>query len=290
MSLKLDPLNYFYLFKDKFFPLIRTVSFMKQYFKFKNFYYFHIIILWILSLVIFMTNQSSIMGILFELKTFYYIHVITYWFFSLIAYIADRKLDPMTYKIQVGTSDKNRHYLNKYTSNVIINVLVNHLFVLPPLIIMSGYFLRRKFSDPLNDFNTCLFQLIINYILHEFQFYFYHRLLHTDFLFKNVHKIHHEFVVPIGIAGQYVHPIEFIILFIQIMSSSLILNMHPILLIMWIIFVNLINVASHSGFIFSFYASHYHDIHHQLFKYNYGASQWIDDLFGTSFRSAKTII
>ena len=131
----------------------------------------------------------------------------------------------------------------------------------------------------------CIFQIIIKIIfLHDIQFYFYHRLLHTDFLFKNVHKMHHEFVTPIGISGQYVHPIEFIILSIQISSATLILQMHPMLSICWIIFVNLVNVVSHSGFTVYFYSNLYHDTHHRLFKYNFGSAQWIDDLFGTSYK------
>ena len=38
---------------------------------------------------------------------------------------------------------------------------------------------------------------------------FEHRILHTSYLYKNVHKQHHEWTAPIGIGAAYAHPIEF---------------------------------------------------------------------------------
>lgn len=46
----------------------------------------------------------------------------------------------------------------------------------------------------------------------DFSFYWAHRLLHTfPFLYKKVHKIHHEFVNSVSISASYAHPVEYVL-------------------------------------------------------------------------------
>ncbi|CEQ42350.1 SPOSA6832_04162 [Sporobolomyces salmonicolor] len=42
--------------------------------------------------------------------------------------------------------------------------------------------------------------------------YFAHRLFHTKYLYKHIHKVHHTYSAPFGLAAEYAHPLETLIL------------------------------------------------------------------------------
>ena len=64
-------------------------------------------------------------------------------------------------------------------------------------------------------------------ICEDFLFYFMHRLLHTPFMYKHVHKIHHEFYDTVSIVSYYSHPFEF--------TSALVINIQTCLIILTIL-------------------------------------------------------
>lgn len=42
--------------------------------------------------------------------------------------------------------------------------------------------------------------------------YFGHRLFHYPYLYKRIHKLHHTYSAPFGLAAEYAHPIETLVL------------------------------------------------------------------------------
>jgi methylsterol monooxygenase len=55
-------------------------------------------------------------------------------------------------------------------------------------------------------------QITIFFIFEDVYHYHMHRFMHWPPFYKKVHKIHHEFAAPLGIAAEYAHPIETMLL------------------------------------------------------------------------------
>ena len=51
--------------------------------------------------------------------------------------------------------------------------------------------------------------LVICVLVEEVLFYYSHRLLHSRWFYGRVHKQHHEYKAPVGMAAIYAHPLEF---------------------------------------------------------------------------------
>ena len=122
-----------------------------------------------------------------------------------------------------------------------------------------------------------LYKIIITSIATDILFYTTHKLFHTKILYK-YHKIHHEIKHPITIATLYMHPVDLI--FSNLMPLSLcniFLQINCSMLQLIIIFQLFISIfTSHGGYK---RISFRHEIHHSLFKYNYGTSETGMDYF-----------
>ena len=133
-------------------------------------------------------------------------------------------------------------------------------------------------------------------IMEDFYQYFAHRLLHWGILYKKIHKLHHEYSAPFGLASQYAHPLETLILGLGFFVGPLawclaFRDLHVITMAVWLM-VRLVQVVdSHSGYDFPWSLRHmlpvwagadFHDYHHMAFVGNYASSfRWWDWLMGT---------
>lgn len=139
-------------------------------------------------------------------------------------------------------------------------------------------------------------QVLLFMVMEDTFHYFAHRLLHYGPFYRNIHKIHHQFSAPFGLAAEYAHPAEVLILGIGTIGSPILYcaitrNLHLITVYIWIILRLFQAIDAHSGYdfpwslnkIIPFWSgADHHDYHHQAFTNCYSTSfRWWDHMLGT---------
>ena len=92
---------------------------------------------------------------------------------------------------------------------------------------------------PFPDWKTMLWQIAIFFVMEDTFHYWMHRALHWGPLYKNIHKIHHQYSAPFGLAAEYAHPAEVFILGLGTVGSPILFcaltrNLHLITMYIWI--------------------------------------------------------
>ena len=122
----------------------------------------------------------------------------------------------------------------------------------------------------------------------SFYFYWVHRLLHTDLLYR-FHALHHRNTDVGPWSGMSMHPVEHIFFFGTALIHFVVPT-HPLHLIFHLMYYALFAVTTHTGFESLWFLSRkrmalgtfHHQIHHRYFEVNYGSLDvpW-DKLFGS---------
>jgi sterol desaturase/sphingolipid hydroxylase (fatty acid hydroxylase superfamily) len=125
-------------------------------------------------------------------------------------------------------------------------------------------------------------------IFHEAWFFCIHRLIHTPFLYKHVHSVHHNSVNPSPWSSLSMHPVEHLLYFATIFLHVIIPS-NPILALYQLHMAGFGAIPGHVGFdkmevgdtaVDSHAYAHY--LHHKYFEVNYGDGLVpFDKLFGT---------
>ncbi len=126
-----------------------------------------------------------------------------------------------------------------------------------------------------------------------FHFYLNHRLLHWKPLYDLAHERHHRNSVTGPWSGISMHPIEHIIYF-MVFCLWWVVPVHPIIIILTGLFQGVSPAVSHSGYDYLLptgrlagkfkltTGDNFHNLHHRLFRVNYGNSIMpVDRVFGT---------
>jgi methylsterol monooxygenase len=158
--------------------------------------------------------------------------------------------------------------------------LKNQFFVsLPTLYYLSSNIQKSVELSIDDNFIVSVWKVFLIVNVSNLLFYWCHRFLHLQFMFRYVHSKHHEFIDPVGVAALFAHPIEhllantlsFILPFVYLGTNYKIM--------LWLLALSSsIPVFYHSRS-FNFFNDHL--VHHQTFKYNFGFGGYLDKLFGT---------
>jgi sterol desaturase/sphingolipid hydroxylase (fatty acid hydroxylase superfamily) len=93
-------------------------------------------------------------------------------------------------------------------------------------------------TDDLPPFYWMFIQFWGMNVLHTTMFYWIHRTLHIPFLYRTIHKQHHEFKETAVPVSEYFHPIEdFFNVIIAAASPAIILGntLHPVVYLTFLV-------------------------------------------------------
>ena len=210
-----------------------------------------------------------------------FISSIAYWGISGVWLFMDIFLAPH-YRIKGGEIIDWKLY-KKTAKHVLITQMTTTPFIMYALIPVWNYRgVRGELADDFFSFIT-LFKLSLCPPIGEFIFYFSHRLCHLNSLYSSVHKLHHEWKVPVAVAAAYTTKTEYVLCNLPtFLLPPLLLGLNWYAANIWFVFSTISVVMDHSGYIF-FKNAVRHANHHKYTKYNYGAKK-IDMLVNTEFR------
>ena len=147
------------------------------------------------------------------------------------------------------------------------------------LVINQFTMIYREISD--YGWIYFFFSIILLILIHDFYFYFSHKLIHHKNLFF-IHKRHHLSINPTPWTAFSFGPIEAFIQIAWLPVIVLFIPLHPFALLTWALWMMIMNVIGHLGFeIFSknflnrfigniLLSSTHHNIHHSKSKSNFG--------------------
>ncbi|KAF8896860.1 C-4 methyl sterol oxidase [Gymnopilus junonius] len=154
----------------------------------------------------------------------------------------------------------------------------------------------KTYHVPFPSLQTMAPQVFLFFCFEDFFHFVAHQALHTGVLYKHIHKIHHKYSAPFGLAAEYAHPAEVFILGAGTILGPLIYcfftqNLHIVTVYIWIVLRLFQAIDSHSGYDFPWSlhnivpfwsGAEHHDFHHMAFTNNFSTSfRWWDRIFGT---------
>eukprot|EP00927_Polykrikos_kofoidii_P042433 TRINITY_DN3637_c0_g1_i2.p1 TRINITY_DN3637_c0_g1~~TRINITY_DN3637_c0_g1_i2.p1 ORF type:complete len:365 (-),score=42.77 TRINITY_DN3637_c0_g1_i2:142-1155(-) len=217
---------------------------------------------------------------------------ITYWSNGLLLFALEAHFSDLLNAFRIQST--KRFDTSKFWK-LVTTVGINFFLVMPfvstlayVLILGGGGGLRiePELPGPLEMFLHMIYYLLWNEVL----FFYGHWMMHANtWLYRKVHKIHHEFTAPCALAAIYCHPVEFVISdFIPLGVGCFLLNSHAFTFCVWCVFAVLGTQTHHCGFRWPWIASwdhqpNFHDMHHQRFTVNFGQFGFLDTLHDTKY-------
>lgn len=190
-----------------------------------------------------------------------------YWLFGSVYILFDLTNRPLwlrKYKTQPGTNEP----LNlQRLSTVIATVLFNQFAVGIPLTLFAYRALQARGLQPIHELPNpfrSLADIVICIFVQEIGFYYSHRLLHVGWLYRWIHKRHHEWTAPIAVTAIYCHPVEHVLSnLLPPFGGVLLTGCHLTTAWAWFTLAIVSTLNSHCGYHMPLLASpEAHDYHH----------------------------
>lgn len=143
-----------------------------------------------------------------------------------------------------------------------------------------------------------VFSVLALIVIHDTYFYWMHRAIHHKSIYRYVHRVHHISTNPTPWASFSFHPLEAVLEVGILLVFVFILPLHPIAILLWLLFMTFMNVLGHLGFelFWSGFTngtitkwantSVHHNMHHKYVNANYGLyfNFW-DRIMGTNHKN-----
>jgi len=164
------------------------------------------------------------------------------------------------------------------------------------MICLMWPFLRMVSSHRITDGELPAWYVIAGQVLFFIYFddlilYWVHRGLHSGWLKRHVHSVHHRVVHACAIDNAYFHWIEYLMIGGVGLLAPLIAGAHLYVIYGWIIFRQFQGADGHCGYVFPwnpaqliplYEGGDYHDFHHSSYNGNYaGYLNYLDRFMGS---------
>jgi len=177
------------------------------------------------------------------------------------------------------------------TSIPVMSVMTTPLFLLE----VRGYGgLYDEFENSFNDWMKLIGSVISIFLFTDMAIYWIHRLLHYKWVYKYIHKPHHQWKVSTPFASHAMHPVD---AFSQALPWHIYVFLFPIHKVVWLVLFFLLNmwaVSIHDGefqvpdkLVPVINGAANHTIHHLYFDYNYGQYTTLWDRIGGTYKAAS---
>jgi sterol desaturase/sphingolipid hydroxylase (fatty acid hydroxylase superfamily) len=134
------------------------------------------------------------------------VYAVFFWLHIFFLAAVERIPSLQRYKIQRGKQPSQ-----ELVRECWITVTLSHAFTVPLALWFGfGFFEWRGMRFTPGDWTglEAAAALIFYHAAFDTYFYWGHRLLHHPFLYAAIHKQHHRFNTPVGLASMFAHPAE----------------------------------------------------------------------------------